>query len=96
MTSGLMIPGSSPALYAAKNSPQVWFIIAAAIWLRALLWTQINRTFCFGMCSPSSRIALKEAARPAAARSKFHQFLQIALKNRISLHAVLKAFQIAL
>jgi len=48
------------------------------------------------MRSPSSRIALKETARLAAARSKFHQFVQIALKNRISLHAVLEAFQIAL
>jgi hypothetical protein len=37
MTSGLIVPGSSPALRASKYCPHSLFIKAAAIWLRALL-----------------------------------------------------------
>jgi len=46
-TSGLRVPGSSPALCASKNSPQTSVSNAAAIWLRALFCTQIKRTFLF-------------------------------------------------
>src|SRR6267143_3956785 len=45
--SGLSLPGSSPALVASKNSPHRLLSNAAAIWLRALLWTQMKRTFFF-------------------------------------------------
>lgn len=38
---------SSPALCASKTSPHRWLSQASAIWLRALLWTQMKRTFDF-------------------------------------------------
>src|SRR5471032_2372738 len=46
-TIGFNFPGSSPALCASNSSPQIWFRKASAIWLRALLWMQTNRTFFF-------------------------------------------------
>src|SRR5450432_2012461 len=46
-TVGLRLPGSSPALCASNSSPQSCFRNASAIWLRALLWMQTNKTFFF-------------------------------------------------
>lgn len=43
----LSVPGSSPALCASRKSPHISLSNAAAIWLRALLWTQMKRTFFF-------------------------------------------------
>ena len=43
--SGFRVPGSRPALSASKRSPQIWFIHASAIWLRALLWMHTKSTF---------------------------------------------------
>src|SRR5579885_2410520 len=46
-TWGLSRPGSRPALVASKSSRQMRLRNASAIWLRALLCTQRNRTFFF-------------------------------------------------
>src|SRR6056297_988895 len=44
-TRGFRVPGSSPALSAANFSPPISLRKVSAIWLRALLWMQINSTF---------------------------------------------------
>src|SRR6056297_1405428 len=44
-TRGFRVPGSSPALSAANFSPPKSLRKVSAIWLRALLWLQLNSTF---------------------------------------------------
>src|SRR5437868_11849672 len=88
-TSGLILPGSNPALCASKNSPHVSFNNAAAIWLRALLCAQINRTLCFLICFPSVDTAPEYAARLTTALCKSGKLFHIAFEHRICLYAVL-------
>src|SRR5262245_8602616 len=45
------VPGSSPALSASNASPQISFMKASAIWLRALLWMQMKMARFFVMTS---------------------------------------------
>jgi len=49
--SGLISPGSKPALNASNSSPHLCLKSASAIWLRALFLIQMNKTRGFFISS---------------------------------------------
>ena len=68
----------------------------AAIWLRALLCTQMNRTFLFVIGFPCGRPLSEQGAWLAAPLSESCQSHQVPFENWVGLNAILQAFQVFL